>query len=199
MKKISILFLGLIVLGLAACTIEKRHFMKGYHVEWKHGSPEIGGEGKTTHQENTANLDETQELNGVVDAPENLVEVAPAVQQPVLKANTEKAVVPNETKSKVVVKKSSNVLKDVTAIGSYSASGDVQVGESTTVSESKAKKDFNYDTVLLVILAILLPPLAMYLYEGETWTSRCTLNLILTLLCGLPGVIHALVVILGGK
>lgn len=54
------------------------------------------------------------------------------------------------------------------------------------------------DPVLLIILAILLPPLAMYLYEGS-WTSRCTVNLILTLLCGLPGMIHALVIILGKK
>jgi uncharacterized membrane protein YqaE (UPF0057 family) len=49
--------------------------------------------------------------------------------------------------------------------------------------------------VLLVILAFFLPPLAVYLYEGS-WTKRCTTNLILTLLCGLPGLIHALIVIL---
>jgi uncharacterized membrane protein YqaE (UPF0057 family) len=51
------------------------------------------------------------------------------------------------------------------------------------------------DQVVLVLLAILIPPLAVYLYE-ESWTSRCTLNLILTLLCGLPGIIHALIVVL---
>lgn len=53
-------------------------------------------------------------------------------------------------------------------------------------------------TLLLVILALLLSPVAVYLYEGS-WTNRVTLNLILYLLCGLPGVIHALVVILGNK
>ncbi len=51
------------------------------------------------------------------------------------------------------------------------------------------------NTVLLVILALLLPPLAVYLYEGA-WTKRCTINLILTLLCLIPGVIHALIVVL---
>ena len=51
------------------------------------------------------------------------------------------------------------------------------------------------DKVLLIVLAFFLPPLAVYLYEGE-WTKRCTTNLILTLLCGLPGLIHALIVIL---
>ena len=51
------------------------------------------------------------------------------------------------------------------------------------------------DTAVLVLLAIFIPPLAVYLYEGS-WTERCTINLILTILCGIPGMIHALVVVL---
>ena len=68
MKKISILILGLFLLGLAACTIEKRHFMKGYHVEWKQKAPEIGGDGKTTLQENTASVEESMESDAKVNA-----------------------------------------------------------------------------------------------------------------------------------
>lgn len=48
---------------------------------------------------------------------------------------------------------------------------------------------------LLIILAIFIPPLAVYFAEGQTWTKAVTLNLILTLLCGLPGMIHALIVV----
>jgi uncharacterized membrane protein YqaE (UPF0057 family) len=52
------------------------------------------------------------------------------------------------------------------------------------------------NTVLLVILAILLPPLAVALHEhginGKFW-----LSLLLTLLFWLPGVIYALIVVLG--
>jgi uncharacterized membrane protein YqaE (UPF0057 family) len=60
----------------------------------------------------------------------------------------------------------------------------------------KAGKEADTDTLLLVILAILLPPLAVYLYEGEI-NNRFWISLILTLLGWLPGVIYALVVILG--
>ena len=60
----------------------------------------------------------------------------------------------------------------------------------------KAGKETDTDTLLLVILAILLPPLAVYLYEGEI-NNRFWISLILTLLGWLPGVIYALVVILG--
>ncbi len=60
----------------------------------------------------------------------------------------------------------------------------------------KAGKEADTDTLLLVILAILLPPLAVYLYEGEI-NNRFWISLILTLLGWLPGIIYALVLILG--
>jgi uncharacterized membrane protein YqaE (UPF0057 family) len=51
------------------------------------------------------------------------------------------------------------------------------------------------DTILLVILAILLPPLAVYLHQGEI-NTKFWISLVLTLLFWLPGVIYALVVVL---
>ncbi|WP_233752730.1 YqaE/Pmp3 family membrane protein [Flavilitoribacter nigricans] len=51
------------------------------------------------------------------------------------------------------------------------------------------------NTLLLVILAILLPPLAVGIYEGGL-TSRFWISLLLTLLFYLPGLIYALIVIL---
>ncbi len=52
------------------------------------------------------------------------------------------------------------------------------------------------NTLLLVILAILLPPLAVYLHQG-TINGKFWLSLLLTLLFWLPGVIYALIVVLG--
>ena len=70
--------------------------------------------------------------------------------------------------------------------------------EATNKIKEALKRNSNklrVDEVLLIVLCFLLPPLAVYMYEGR-WTSRCTLNLVLTLLCGIPGVIHALIVVL---
>jgi uncharacterized membrane protein YqaE (UPF0057 family) len=64
----------------------------------------------------------------------------------------------------------------------------------------EAKKngdDVSTSTLLLVLLSIILPPLAVYLYEGKQTTKRFWIDLILTLLIWLPGVIYALIVILG--
>ncbi len=49
--------------------------------------------------------------------------------------------------------------------------------------------------LLLVILAILLPPAAVAVQKGLG--TQFLINLILTLLGWLPGVIHAVIVILG--
>ncbi len=51
------------------------------------------------------------------------------------------------------------------------------------------------NTVLLAILAVLLPPLAVYLHEGEI-NNRFWISLLLTLLFWLPGVIYALIIVL---
>ena len=50
-------------------------------------------------------------------------------------------------------------------------------------------------TLLLVIIAILLPPLAVYLHEGSI-NKKFWIDLLLTLLFYLPGLIYALVTIL---
>lgn len=63
-------------------------------------------------------------------------------------------------------------------------------------SAKKAGREADTNTLLLVILAILLPPLAVYLHEGEI-NNRFWISLLLTLLFWLPGVIYALVIILG--
>lgn len=50
--------------------------------------------------------------------------------------------------------------------------------------------------IVLIILAILLPPLAVYLHQG-TINDKFWISLLLTLLFFLPGVIYALLVVTG--
>ena len=71
------------------------------------------------------------------------------------------------------------------------------------IEAKKALKDFkknkssdgSTNTILLCILALLLPPLAVYLKEGAI-NSKFWISLLLTLLFFLPGVIYALLVVL---
>jgi len=52
------------------------------------------------------------------------------------------------------------------------------------------------DTWVLVVLSILLPPLAVYLHQGEI-NSKFWISILLTLLFWIPGVVYALIVVLG--
>ena len=61
-------------------------------------------------------------------------------------------------------------------------------------ADKRAGRAAESDIVLLAILAILLPPLAVYLKEEEI-NSRFWISLILTLLFWIPGVIFALLVV----
>ena len=60
----------------------------------------------------------------------------------------------------------------------------------------KTGQEPSTNTLLLVVLAILLPPLAVYLHEGEI-NNRFWISLLLTILFWIPGVIYALIIILG--
>ena len=71
--------------------------------------------------------------------------------------------------------------------------------EATNKIKEKYKIESNNlddETILLVILCFFLPPLAVYFHEGKNWTTRCWINLILTLIFFIPGVIHGLIVVL---
>ena len=57
-------------------------------------------------------------------------------------------------------------------------------------------KEASTNTILLVILSLILPPLAVYLHQG-TINSKFWISLILTLLFWVPGVIYSLLVVLG--
>jgi uncharacterized membrane protein YqaE (UPF0057 family) len=50
--------------------------------------------------------------------------------------------------------------------------------------------------LLLILITILIPPLGVYLHEGEI-NTRFWISLILTLLFYFPGLIYSLIVILG--
>ncbi|MEO5782913.1 MAG: YqaE/Pmp3 family membrane protein [Ginsengibacter sp.] len=63
-------------------------------------------------------------------------------------------------------------------------------------AEKKAGNEPSTNQLLLVILAILLPPLAVYLHEGVI-NGKFWLDLVLTLLFFIPGVVYALIVVLG--
>ena len=76
------------------------------------------------------------------------------------------------------------------------AKSDYTLRKNTASEEMPVKKDTNDDmNILLIILAILIPFLAVGLYEGIT--TRFWISLILSLLFWIPGIIYAILVVTG--
>ena len=60
--------------------------------------------------------------------------------------------------------------------------------------EKKANKSANVEMCLLIVLAILLPPLAVYLHQGEI-NGKFWLSILFWFLFIIPGIIYALLVV----
>lgn len=54
--------------------------------------------------------------------------------------------------------------------------------------------DLANNKTVLIILSIFIPPLAVYLKTKDAKTT--VINVVLCLLCGIPGIIHALYLVL---
>jgi uncharacterized membrane protein YqaE (UPF0057 family) len=197
MKKI-LLSLVAIATILSSCSVEKRVHTDGYHIEWysnndkskiQHQAPAINLANvaaplnKDNHLECELTVNETEVVNSTPAA----IELTPSKTSEVANESARA----NRKAMRKAIKELRTELKQQTQ-----STNPVQLfsGKSNVAQAELANPD-QPDKVLLVILAFFIPPLAVYLYEGS-WTKRCTTNLILTLLCGLPGLIHALIVIL---
>ncbi len=117
----------------------------------------------------TASISTEQEA---VNAPENTV-----VNQSVKKENaTSSAVRSTETKKTASLSFKKTIIK--------------QAARKLTSNKNNAP-----DEILLIILCFFIPPVAVGLKTD--WDTRTVvINILLTLLCGIPGIIHALIVFL---
>jgi uncharacterized membrane protein YqaE (UPF0057 family) len=195
MKRIYLLTLVAIALIYSSCTVEKRHYMSGYHVEWNHKAPKIGGDGNATTEtaeapkatnpaENTeATITETS-VTSVSSSENNITYKTEAT------ANNEMpSQVTSNSKAKVAVKTQAIIESNKKEVAPI-------IMNSTNTNQSVANHESSdTDLALLVILAIIIPPLAVYL-KDDSFSTRFWIDLVLTLLFYVPGMIYALLVVL---
>lgn len=184
----SILILCAVLL-LSSCTLEKRRYTSGYHVDWK-------SRVETAEKKASPSIDNTnapaviaEETAEVITASEP--EITQSTPQPIVVAP---AAVKAEKKQAEKKATSSKKTFSFESLDSPSASvHHLNTGKMAQLDAADAGS--NYDMIVLIILAIFIPPLAVYLHQGS-WNTACWINLVLTLLFWLPGVIHAFIVIL---
>lgn len=182
MKNKNLLFLLLISLvGISSCTMEKRHYQSGYYIDWKNNA-------KNTTVERTK-TDNAEKIN------------AKSIDQSQFSASTNEDIILNSSKTSDVAtiktESNSNVVKASEKAKTKLSVKDKIAAVKAVNKMKKAAKRGDADgipTVLLFVLAVLLPPLAVGLVTD--WDLEETLiNVALTFLCWLPGIVHAIIVV----
>lgn len=211
--KTTKLFLIVLIISstiLSSCSVQRRYHRDGLNISWNHYSMKKDKNAKQTTEDNevsattqsvnntsyeiqTFSSDNVAETDNTISSTEFTYNLVPTETQAIENTMVNDALpitVPQNTEKKQTFAKKQTKQSTKTIMQQYTdLKKDVK-------SNNKADDD-NY--ILYVILAFFIPPIAVFLYEGSEWTKRCTVNLLLTLLCGIPGLIHALVIILGKK
>lgn len=177
MKKIIIAATCLLSIGFLfnSCSVEKRHYLNGYHVEWNKNNKKVAT---------------------VIDKAE-LVQV----NTPVQPAMSEVVATPTEktdiTITPVTLKENVSINFSVPAITKSSVKENEKPSVTTDVKVLKqgvkaANKD-NTNKTLLIVLCFLLPWLAVGL--ATDWdVKKVVFNLLWSLTC-IGGIIHALIIV----
>ena len=204
MKQFALLLTAAFTMTLVldSCSVQKRYHRKGFTVNWNNASVKMKKNQKTVHSESiqedivVSDSKKTEKFTRKYEAPaSNDI------------ATVEKATFPSmpsqvnaSLKNKINQHGTTNFIASKEDLNEQKAKSTKKEAKAIikAIKKDQKKQGSNTDIALLVILALFIPPLAVYLYEGY-WTDRCTINLILTLLCGIPGMIHALIVILEGR
>lgn len=168
---------------ITSCSIEKRHYMKGYHVEWN----------KQSNKNNAVVLEEATTPE-VVQNETTPVEVAPAsngivsAEQPVNNSVAPKPSQENTVRAVVSNTPQANSTEVQNAVADQAV--------TKAVVKAARKAETPGDDVpkgLLIVLCFLLPWLAVGL--ATDWDVRTLIiNLLLCLTC-IGGIIHALIVV----
>lgn len=189
MKAKHILTLALIG-SLASCTVSKRIDKWGYRVSFdKKAKSEIASDG----QERKADAVQTEEIKlGCTETKTRAAQETATVIRDVTAIPQENQAI--EFSNKASEKQGETKVKTSPTLNRKAE----KIMKKMVSNQAQGQSSRRVDDVVLAILCLFIPPLAVYLYEGGI-TRRFWINLILTLLGGLPGIIHAFVVIFAGK
>jgi uncharacterized membrane protein YqaE (UPF0057 family) len=205
MKK---LLLAVLVVGFAisSCSIERRLHQKGFNVEWNNNLSSLKKDKKEKQDYVSSEVVEeiavvstkttkAPSVNSSSAISADGVSLNESIEAPVfVEDNTSNEV--NSQESSVVINTKIEKVNKAISAPKASSSKEVAIDNKTIASTKivkKALKD-SVPTGLLYVLCFFIPWLAVGL--ATDWDMKTVLiNLLWTLLCGIPGIIHAIIIV----
>ncbi len=177
----SLLLLFVTLVAISSCTMEKRRYQSGYYIDW----------GKSGANQSTASN------TGVIEKvePKSTKQIEEPVKD-VLSVQEAKADYSASNDNSFILSKSTSVNEsdkksEVTAtkkVSKYKAYKALK----KAVKEHKGGGDSDVPEIVLILLCIFLPPIAVGLMTDWEF-EPLAINILLCLLCWLPGIIHAFI------
>jgi uncharacterized membrane protein YqaE (UPF0057 family) len=156
MMKRNWIFFAFALLALASCSVEKRVYQPGYHIEWNHFAKQDAEQ--DVSQDLSKNLSENLETDVAQDVSQGRSEGASQDLPQDLSKNLETDVSQDLSKN-LETDVSQGLSKNLETV----ASQDLSENLSDNLSQ-KINSDLEF--VLLIILALFLPALTVFLLEG---------------------------------
>ena len=205
MKK---LLLAILVVGFAisSCSIERRLHQKGFHVEWNKNLSSLKKDKKEKQDyvssealEEIAIVSPKTTKSPSVNSSSSIsvdgVSINESIEAPVFvednttnEVNSQESSVLNNTKTEKV---------KMSIIASKASSSKKMTSENKTIASSKLVKKALKDDVpvgLLYVLCFFIPWLAVGF--ATNWDVKTVvINILWTFLCGIPGIIHAIIIV----
>ena len=200
MKKFTLLSL-VAVLILAACTVEKRIYRNGYNVQW-HSSLKV----KNQANESTISEEVLSSQQTKSNEVQNVSVVEKAQDLPTLVAqNIQQDFSHTALKTEKVQKDAAQLAGVVKQYFVKETTSKAAIQENKVVKHQAKKltRQLNNATnnhpdevpyILLFILCFIFPPIVVGLVTD--WDTEIIIyNLLWCVLCGFPGIIHALIIL----
>lgn len=190
---------------LNACSVQQRYHRKGFNVNWNHTSIKVKNDKNkvTTYEESeieevvaksnrTTNY--SNEPIATTTSIDNQLDIlSEEISNESLKSESE-----NTENNSSLVFESVRENKQATVSSQTLNKKDVKEKVSKAKAEKSSKNSSDVPTVLLFILCFIIPPVAVGL--ATDWDITPVLwNVVWTLLCGFPGVIHAIIHVLRNR
>jgi uncharacterized membrane protein YqaE (UPF0057 family) len=185
LRKYAMLGLAFTIIT-ASCTIEKRSHMNGYHVTWKNGKNKISNdvvqlEDQELNQSEVAQTidiklqeaEATDQNSSLAKSTEKLTIIASATEQ----TSSENEVIKSKSDEKNDIE---NHLETLPVNESKDFTKNVKLNLEKLFNSGTTSTGSDTDTLILIIVALFIPPLAIGLFEGLS--TRFWISLILFLL-----------------
>lgn len=205
MKKFTLLSLVSLLL-LGACTLEKRVYRNGYNIQWhtslkvKNHQPEqvANEEISATSPQVEKSMNEGKNSAKVSLSTDAQISTLP-VQGYNINAPSQEIVLNQGSteKQQLAAVVQQHFVKESSSKAAYHAvKVDHKKAQRLTKALSKTSENSTDDVpmIALFILCFIFPPLAVGL--ATDWDTEIVIyNILWTLLCGFPGIIHALIIV----